>query len=147
MPDFDAIATAIAARYAAPTPPAGLASIRLATAELPGQLGVWPAVLVFPSEGDLEGGGGTRLGVSRFLARFYYGPGLVVERETKALNRWLGVLVDVHGTAIHLGLPATVARCRTVRWRVGTFSYADESFSGIELGLEVTTTEPWTPTP
>lgn len=146
MPDFNAIAEAVAARYAPGqvTPPAGLDNVRQATADLPQAITKTPVVLIYPDSGELAPGNGTRLGEHRFLARFYFGLTRNLERETNACRRWLTVLVDQHGAAAQLaGLVAVV---RTVDWRIGQMDYAGKTYTGIELGLQVVTSEAWTPT-
>lgn len=149
MPDFDAIAQAVAARYAAAqvTPPAGLSNIRLATADLPQKLVVGrstfrPVVLVFPDEGSLAPSSGyQRQGEIRFKVRFYLVRSVDLARETNALRRWLTVLVDQHKTSMQLG--GLVTWCRTVGWRLALLPYAGVTFAGIELDVSVGTIEGW----
>lgn len=145
MPDIDAISSAIAARYAPGliTPPSGLQNIREATADLPQALGKMPIVLVFPPSGEFKVGNGTRIGTHRWTVRFYFGLTRNLERELKACGRWATVLIDVHGTSAMLGGLVTVLR--TVRYTIGRLDYASKTYTGIELALDVTTTEGWTP--
>lgn len=145
MPDLDAIAEAIALRYAPAnlTPPAGLAAIRSSSADLPGQLGALPAVLIFPDAGDLSPGNGTRTGDHRFLARFYLAETGDWPRHSKALRRWTTKLVDVHGTVAALGGVAVIVR--TLGWRIGSMRYAGDTYAGAEVRLQVVTSEPWAP--
>jgi hypothetical protein len=145
MPDFDAIAAALAARYvaAAMTAPSGYDPIRVATGDLPGQMTPLPTVLLIPDNGKFEPGNGTRLGDQAWLARFYYNQIGDLERDMAALRKWLTVLVDQHLTAMQLG--GLVVYVRTVSWRVVVLSYAGEKYSGLELGLAVRTSESWLP--
>lgn len=148
-PDWDAIGAAIAARYlpANLTAPAGLPTlgpIRTATQDLPSRKPVCPAVLVFPDRGTLEPGNGTRIGEARFLARFYLKPTVDLNRELNACRRWLVKLVDAHGTALQLG--GLVVAVRTVDWRIGLLDYAGTDHTGVELGLQVVTSDGWLPT-
>lgn len=144
--DVDAIAVAVAARYAPAqvTPPVGLTNVRRSTADLPQALNAMPAFLVFPDSGTLNPGNGTRTGKATFLGRFYFGLARNLARETNALRKWLTVLLGQHSTGVQLG--GTVVSIRTVSWKIGQMSYAGKEYSGIELGLEVVTSEPWTPT-
>lgn len=143
--DYNAVAAAIAARYAPAqvTPPAGLANVRVSTANLPNHLTMLPAVLVFLDAGELTPGNGTRLGEGVFLARFYLGAPKSLARDMVKLTKWLGVLVDQHGTGLQLG--GLVVAVRTRGWKVGMMDYNGVTFSGIELRLQVVTSEPWTP--
>lgn len=146
MPDFDAIATAIAARYAAAqvTAPSGYTNIRKATADAPNDLVVFPTVVVFPDGGTFEPGNGTRIGGHDFLVRFYFEKAADLPRQLTVLRKWATVLVDQHLTSVQLG--GTVASVRTMRWTVGVHSYGAQEYAGIELAVHVTTSEAWSPT-
>jgi hypothetical protein len=148
--DANAIDTAIAARYAPAqvTPPAGLGNIRSSSADLPNRLGPLPAMLVFPDSGAFPGSGGghgTRLGRHRRLARFYFARSKDLPRELNACRKWLTVLLDQLETGMQLGGAALVAS--VVDYRIATLPYGGIDHTGIELGIEVQTSEPWTPTP
>jgi len=151
MPDFDAIAAAIATRYAPAqvTPPAGLQNIRSSSADLPqainsGRALLRPVVLVFPDQGELTpSSGGLRRGVSRWLVRFYLTISKDLPRETNALRKWLTVLVDQHKTSLQLG--GTVVAVRTLSWRIALLPYAGRMYAGIELGVETITDDTWSP--
>lgn len=143
MPDFDAIATAVAARYAAVAGPGGVL-VRSATARPPNTLTALPAVVVFPDSGALEVGNGTRTGVHDFKVQFFLGAPKSLTRDWAKLTAWLTVLVDRHLAAIQLGGTVTVVRTRT--WKIGILTYGATDYSGIELGVRVITDEPWTPT-
>lgn len=146
MPDFDAIAAAVALRYAAAqvTPPAGMQNIRRSSADLPQALTVFPVVLVFPDAGTFDPGNGTRIGTSSWIVRFYYSLARDLARETNALRKWLKVLVDQHLAGVQLG--GIVVSTRTFTWKIGQMTYGGKEYSGIELGVAVVTSEPWTPT-
>lgn len=141
--DVPGIAAAIAARYVAAVAiaPAGLAPIRSSSAHAPNALGGLPLVLVGPETGGLVGGNGTRIGVATWRARFYLALARDLARDTAELQSWLSVLLDVHKSASSLG--GLVTMIRTTTWTVGLLPYAGKTYSGIELGLEVTTSEPW----
>lgn len=146
MPDFDAIAAAVALRYAAAqvTPPAGFTNVRLATADLPNALTALPAVLVFPDQGSFETGNGTRTGTHDFLVRFYLGAPKSLARDMVKLRKWLTVLVGQHLAGMQLG--GLVVRVVINRWKIGMMTYGVVEYSGIELGVRVITSEPWSPT-
>jgi hypothetical protein len=146
MPDFDAISAALAARYAAGamTAPTGYDPIRVATADLPGQMTPLPTVLVFPDHGDFRAGNGTRLGGHDFLVRFYYSQIGDITRDMVALRKWLTVLADQHRDAVQLG--GLVTLVTTMSWRIGQMAYAGMDYSGIEFGVHVVTDEGWAAT-
>ena len=144
--DFDAIATALAARYAPGlmTPPSGLGAVRLSTADLPQQVTVTPAVLVFPDSGTLEYGSSTRQGDAVMRLQFLYSMGVDMKRDSIALRKWLGVLLDQLRGAAQLG--GIVASARVTGWRTVKITYGGDDFNGIELDVAVVTTEAWTAT-
>lgn len=121
MPDFDAIAVALAARYApgvsTPAAPAGLQDIRKSTADIPNAAPRCPAVLVFTDRGSLEGGNQTRIGVSTFRVQFLLRQGVDLARDESQLRRWLTVLVDRLKVSVTLG--GIVARCAVTAWTLG----------------------------
>ena len=72
--DLNAIATALATKYASLTPPTGLTAIRTATANPPQAIGVFPFVLVTVAQSDeatFTYGGGLRSGVIPFTVDFF----------------------------------------------------------------------------
>ena len=144
--DFDAIATALAARYAPGlmSPPSGLGALRLSTATLPQQVSVTPAVLVFPDSGTLEYGSSTRQGDALMKLQFFYSMGVDMPRDSVALRKWLGVLLDQLRGAAQLG--GIVASARVTGWRTVKIAYGGDDFNGIELDVSVVTTEAWTAT-
>lgn len=146
MTDFSAVAAAVAARYITPalTAPAGLPTVRVSTADLPNALTALPTVLVFPDSGTLDPGNGTRLGEHTFLVRFYLGAPKSLARDMVKLRKWLTVLVDQHAVGMQLG--GLVVAVRTRAWKIGMMTYGSTDYSGIELRIQVVTSEPWTPT-
>lgn len=149
MPDMNGIDAAIAARFAPAqvTPPAGLGNVRVSSADLPNRLTVLPAMLVFPDSGSFPGSGGghgTRLGRHRRLARFYFARTKDLPRELNACRKWLTVLLDQLETGMQLGGLAVSAA--VVDYRIATLPYAGVDHTGIELGIECQTSEPWSPT-
>ncbi len=143
---MNAIGNAVAAKYPTLTPPAGLPAIRKATADLPNRLTAQlPQVLVFVDTGSLEGGNGARVSEHVMLARFYLARVSVrgLPRQLNESKRWLSVLLDAWLTGIQP--VAGVAAVRTIGYQVAELSYAGAVHSGIELRLQVITTEPWLP--
>jgi hypothetical protein len=144
--DFDAIATALAARYAPGlmSPPSGLGALRLSTATLPQQVTVTPAILVFPDAGTFEYGASTRQGEAMFRLQFFYSMGVDMARDSVALRKWAGVLCDqLRGAAQLAGI---VASARVSSWKTAKLTYAGDEFNGIELDVTIVTTEAWTAT-
>ena len=146
------IADAIAAKYARGTltPPGGsptLIGIRsgMATARLPSRIGETPALLVIPESGTFVTGGGQRIGSHTWRALFLYAVAKDKPRETRAVNRWLSVLLAAHSSGSQLGntLGATFVDVTTTGYTVGTIDYAGETYTGCELELSVTTWEPF----
>jgi len=147
--DFDGITLALAARFAPAqiTPPAGYDNIRTSTGNLPGQMVPLPAVLVFPESGDFEADTvkvGGRDSLHEFVIRFYYNQTGDLERDTVALRKWLGVLVDQLRGSVTLGGLVTSARISS--WLIGLLPYAGLDYTGIELTVRVRINEPWSVT-
>lgn len=143
MPDFDAITTPLAARFAsgAVTPPASYQNVRFSSGDLPNQMPPLPCVLVFLDEGEFDTGNGTRLGTHKFTVRFYYSQTADLPRDMVALRKWLTVLVDQLRLSAQLGGVVVVARVDT--WKIGLLDYASQTYSGIEIGVTIRTSEPW----
>lgn len=149
MPDFDAISTALAARYTAAAittaggPPAGQTNIRLSTGDAPNLLGPLPCVLIVPDGGDFRTGNGTRVGGQDWFARFYLAQAALADfsRDIPALRKWLTILADQLRTSVQLG--GIVTSARTMTWKLGVMQYAGQDYSGIELGIHVVTDEGW----
>jgi hypothetical protein len=143
--DFDAIATALAARYASGlvTPPAGYQNIRTATAYPPNAMPSLPAVIVFGDTGEFEYSAGKRDSNHEFLIRFYFNQAGDIKRDSAALLKWLGVLIMQLQGASQLG--GTVTWARIARWRMGQMTYGGYDYSGLELTATVNVNEPWAP--
>jgi hypothetical protein len=143
MPDMYAVATALAARFAAAqvTPPAGYQNIRKATAAPPNAMPVRPCVIVFPEDGEFRTGNGTRMGGSEWLVRFYFNETGDIARDQVALLKWLTVLVDQLKLSVQLG--GTVTTARVDGYKIGVMGYGRKDYSGIELRVHIVTTEPW----
>lgn len=141
--DFDAIASALAARFAAAqvTPPAGYNNIVVSTANIPEELPRQPCVLVFLDTGDFETGNGTRIGGHNWLVRFYYSQETDMERHQVGLRKWATVLVDQLKTSVQLS--GTVVVARVDGYTLGILNYAGQAYAGIELKIGVATSEGW----
>ena len=143
MPDFDAINTALVARFAAAqvTPPAGYDNIKVATGDLPTGMLNTPAVLVFPQSGEFTHYPGKRDSVHEFIVRFYYNQSGDLERDMVALRKWLTVLVDQLKLSTQLGGAVTLANVRS--WTIGILDYTPNTYTGIELTCELVVNEAW----
>lgn len=152
MPAYDAINTALVARFSAAqvTPPAGYDPIRVASGDLPGQMTPLPTVLVFPESGTFDQrGAGKRDSTNLFTVRFYYNQVGDAERDFPALRKWLDVLCDQLRGAVQLGgvtwsdgtRSGEVTRALVTGWKIGILTYANVQYSGIELSVSVLVNE------
>src|SRR5678815_689158 len=144
MPDFDAVAVALAARFApaAVSPPAGgYVNVRSSSAYPTAALGPLPCVLVVADEGDFISGNGKREAGSEWLVRFYFSQTGTPEKDQKALLKWLTVLVDQTKAAFQLG--GTVASAPVMGYRVGLLRFGEQDYSGIELTVHTEVHEAW----
>lgn len=138
-----AVAAALAGRFApgTMTAPTGYDAVRSSTSRLPNQLSPTPCVLIFPDSGEFDTGNGTRLGVQKWLVRFYYDQTGDLERGTAALLAWLDVLTDQLRDSVQLG--GIVTRATVDGWKSGTLTYAGVDYFGIELAVTTVTTQGW----
>jgi hypothetical protein len=145
--NFDAITTAIAARFAAAqvTPPTGLTNVRSSTGDGANNLSALPSVIVTPVSGAFDTGNGTRTAAHEFVVRFYLAQYALgdVSRDLPRLRQWLTVLVDQLRASVQLG--GTVTRAVITSWRLGVLTYAGSDYSGLEIGVRVVTDESWLP--
>jgi hypothetical protein len=149
--DVTAIADALAARYASAniTPPTGeINNIRLATADPPQALDVFPAVLVFAmvEPAEFSFGANVRKGLVPFNVEFYLGTDGDLKRQARRLHAWAGVLLDATLTSTHLGLGAVVALTWARRMQIGVLEYAGAKIPGIAISVAITTSEGISPT-
>jgi hypothetical protein len=143
MPDFDAQATAIAARFApgVVTPPTGYDNIRVSTAALPNQMTPLPSVFVFLESGGFPMyGSQKRQGGYEWAVRFYYNQVGDMERDQVALRKWATVLTG-QVTTVQLG--GIVDSALMTSFKFGVLHYAGEFYTGIEFGIHVVKDEPW----
>lgn len=145
MPDFDAITTALAARFAPGviTPPTGYDNVKVSTGDLPQQMLPLPAVLTYPNGGEFRYFPGKRDASHEFIVRFYYNQTGDLERDTVALRKWLTVLVGQLSASLSLG--GIVTSAHLASWQIAILSYAGLDYTGVELVVSVVTNEPWSP--
>lgn len=147
MPDFDAQGVALAVRFNAtncPAPVGGYQAIRYSTNYPAAAVGPLPCVLVFPDEGSFVTGGGKRESHETWLVRFYFAETGTPEKDYKALQKWLSVLVDATKAAVQLA--GSVAVALVTDWKIGALGYGDKQYSGIELSVHIEAHESWLPT-
>lgn len=143
--DSYAIASAIATRFGATTPPAGQEAIKLATAELPDEVSLFPSLLVFPStmsdptyiasKRDLN----LTFPVAFVLSRADGSP-----RRAHALHDWVTVLYGRIAGQIMLGLSSYVSESEVLAWTPGV-SYGGQDYDGALLTVWVHVNEPYSP--
>jgi hypothetical protein len=145
MPDFDAIGTALAARFApgVTTAPTGYDPITISTGDLPEGMYPMPCVLTFYEAGTFTHSAGKRDSVHTYTVRFYFNQTGDLERDMVALRKWLTVLVDQLKLAAQLG--GIVTQAKVIGSKLGTLTYAQIPYSGLELAVMVNVNEPWSP--
>lgn len=143
MADFNAIAQAIAARFAADqiTPPSGENDIALSTEALPSNIIQEPTVLVFPPEIEWHYAGHARSGPVVFPVRFYLFRIRDNARNATLTQKWLGSLYQQLDAQVHLGLSSYVAQAKIENITPGRLSYGGDEFEGIELTVVVSVWE------
>jgi hypothetical protein len=142
--DSTAIATALAARYAAAqmSAPAGFRAIRTSTYKPAEDVPPLPCVMVFPpTAGTFESGNGTRTGGHDWTVRFLYDQAGDLARQGAALLKWLDKLTDQLRASVTLG--GAVVTATTTGYQIGFFGYADKKYAGIELTVHIVTSESW----
>ena len=142
--DFNAHGVALALRFTAancPAPAGGYQAIRFSTNYPAAALGPLPCVLVHPSQGDFETGNGKRESGEEWQVQFFFAETGTPEKDYKALQAWLGVLVDATKGAVQL--VGTVELALVMGWRIGALSYGGKQYSGIELTVHIEAHESW----
>src|SRR5689334_8369225 len=120
----------------------------MATANLPSKPSVLPAVFVLPDSGTFEYYGQARWGTHSWRALFLYAETSDPPRETRAVNRWMPVLMNAHtDSQLANAFGGTFADVTTTGYTVGRVTYAGSTYTGAELSLTLTTVEPWAPSP
>jgi hypothetical protein len=147
--DFAAQGAALATRYNAtncPAPAGGYQAIRYATNFPAAAVGPLPCVLVLPDEGEFATGNGKRESHETWKVRFYFAETNTPEKDYKALQLWLSVLVDATKGAVQFAGSPQVEYALVEGWRVGALSYGGKQYSGIELTVHIEAHESWLPT-
>lgn len=140
--DIDAIAEALALRYASLTPPTDEPAIRGSTSHPPNALSGTPYVVVWTTGGEVTyGGGGERKGQTEFDVRLYLDIVGDLPRQMARTQKWIGVLLDATHGATKLTLAPTVDKSIPTSWTVGVFEYADKFYEGISVMVRVWTTD------
>lgn len=150
MPDFDAIAASLAARYApgvtTPPAPGGLTDIRLATADIPNAAPrMLPAVLVYFDRAALQGGNQTRVGLTTWRVQFLLRrQGIDLARDQAPLRKWATVLADrLKPSTGAVALGGTITRAAVTSITIGSIRFGAKVYSGLELIVEARTDEAW----
>lgn len=150
MADFNAVASAVAARFAAAaiTPPSGEEDIALSTHELPDAIVHEPTVLVFPPEEvDIGYGPSLRKVRAEYPVRFYIYKVRDNARNAVLLNKWLTSLyAQLPATLAHLGLATYVNSAVVDHMGIAALTYGGQEYHGIELTVVVNIGEGMTAT-
>lgn len=131
--DYEAIGAAIAARYAAATPPSGQDALKLATDDAPEQLGFTPALVVFVGDETIEWGPvRTRVSGADFVARLYLPQDAPFPTRMARLSKWRAALLDAVVGQIQLGL-SYVDWCELRSIAVVEADYAGTQYDALDL--------------
>jgi hypothetical protein len=143
------LADHVAARYAPGVliPPAGEQDIRVATAEPPQSLTVFPIVLVYATSepATFEEKVQTRISVVPVTVEFYLENSGDLKRRMQRLHKWAGVLLDAHLAHVQMELPMVVAVSRARSLQIGNLEYGGVPYPGISIVLAISCSEPITP--
>lgn len=140
--DFDAIAAAIATRFAAAaiTPPSGEDDIALSTSDLPDAIADVPTVLVLPPDPDgIEFNYHPQAvsGTARYPVRFYLWRVGDEPRRMSLTKKWLNVLYAQLFGQVMLGLSAYVTTAVVDEMGVGRVKYGGIEYQAITLSVAV----------
>lgn len=131
--DYEAIGAAIAARYAAQTPPSGESALRLATDDAPGQINLTPALVVFAGDEAINWGPvRTRVSECEFAVRLYFGQDADFPVRMARMSKWRRALLDAIVGQIQLGL-AYVDWCELRTVTVIEAEYGGSAFDALEF--------------
>ena len=130
MNEYD-IASAIATRLGATTPPTGQDAIKLATADYPDALGLWPTLLVGISTMSAESFDNRARSLTLiYPATLFLGRADGTPRRSRALRDWITVLYPRLSGYMTLGSLAYVAWSEIVAWRGSVVTYGGEEYDG-----------------
>lgn len=137
--DFEDVAQAIVTRFSAAnvTQPSGEDDVRLATEQLPNQIGPTPAMLVFPPIVSFSYGPSTRKATAVYPVRWYLYRVKDQPRNASLILRWMASLYAQLEGQVQLGLSSYVTHGVVSELTPGLLSYADEQFEGIETTVTV----------
>ena len=139
MPDFAAVADAIAARFLGTTPPTGQPAIRAAYgAELPNAVTVVPCVLVYEPDDDWAAGMSSRHGTMTFPVYLVLAQS-DQPRTSKALLDWRTALLTRLDGQQHL--TAGVVQAVATKTGSGKLTYGEQEWSCVVLTVVVTIAE------
>ena len=133
MADYEAIGSAIAARYSGATAPSGEPAIALSTEEPPNQVGFTPAVLVWAGAEEFEWPpGSTRVSHCEVVVQFLLSQDGDLAARKVRLDRWRGKLIDRVVGQIQLGL-TYVDWCELRTCDAVTVDYGGTSYDALLL--------------
>lgn len=145
--DMNAMATALASKYASLTPPSGEAAIRESTSEPPQTITKTPFVLVMRTDpATFEYHAMQQSGHVPFEVLFLLEKSSDLARQMVRLQKWEFVVADATLAGIHLGLSDYTAIARTMSSEVGDVEYGGQTWAGIRLVVDVQTDRGITPT-
>lgn len=140
--DFDAIAEALALRYASLTPPTGEPAIRASTSHPPNALPPGaPYVVVWTMSGEVIYGSGERKGQTEYEVRLYIDLVGDLPRQMATTQKWIGLMLDATHAATKITLAPTVDKALPTGWSIGVYEYGDKLYEGISIIVRVWTTD------
>jgi hypothetical protein len=147
--DYAGDAAAIAAIFPTLAPPAvDPRAVRDGTSTPDSAPGPTPAVFVFLDDSDLaKAGNGTRLGVTRYIARLLIDEAADLAHDNAAVLAWASVLADTLKTHVQLAGRPNVARCVVDGLAGGIVPWAGRSWAGVDVRIRLVTSEPWAAAP
>lgn len=137
--DDAAIATALAARGTAVTPPSGYAAIRVAHAFPVESLSATPALVVFSGTDQIEYGGQTRRTVLTNAVRVYLEPIADIKRRSQALAAYRTWGRNLYNGSVTLG--GLVDMTSVTGTTIGTETIGGVDYMVVELTVETTKQE------
>ena len=133
-----AVAQAIATRATDYGAPSGYA-LRKVHATPPDNLGIVPAIVVFPETDAMTYGASNRSTVIRFTVRLYLLPQADASRRFQDLLTWRGHLRDMLIGSVTLG--GLVHQASVTGTSLGAEVYADQDYITVDLAVEVAKVE------
>jgi hypothetical protein len=130
--DEYAIASALATRLGATTPPSGQEAIKLASADFPDGLTLLPALIVGLSEMEAESfSSGMRSLTLDFPVTFFLSRADGTPRRSRALRDWITALYPRLSGYMTLGALAYVSWAEIVAWETGVVRYGEDFDGGV----------------